>query len=949
MTSAVDAIKYFLRKTFDLREGEIVRATLMQLNIFLIITTLLMVKPSVSSLFNQSYGAASLPYAFVLVAISWGIISTFYSRALARIQLNKIIVTSLYGSVAILILLGFLLIFNLLTGWVLYFAYVWVAIFALLSTSQFWILANVVFNSREAKRLFGFIGAGAIAGGIVGGYLTSILTTFMSTESLLFVCAFLLSLCIPITKYIWKNNVAPSQQHVQQKKRMGGDGRHPFLLILKSRHLSYMAIIIGVGVLVAKLVEYQFNSFAAENFPNTEDQAAFFGFWLSTLSIISLLVQLFITPKVVGVFGVGTSLFFLPGGIFIGALLLFFFPFLWAAILVRIFDGSLKQSINKSAIELLALPIPVEIKSRTKSFIDIFVDSFATGVGGLILIFLVDGLEMSVRAITLMILALIGVWIYFAIIIRKEYIQSFKQRIGGRAKAKKEEEPSKDSVYAGLMNVLESGSDQQILFVLNKARELEDNRLFEHIRSLLHHPNPEVRAEALRSLYFYKNDPVIEEVEQLINDESQQVKIGAFEYLLQHGSEDRLQRMERYLRDPDFRVSGAALVSLGSETRDNPGMMQRFQFEARLNDRLELISKENDPAHHRIMLIDLLKAIGQSAAKRFFFVIETALYDDDPILVKTAIKAAGNTLHLSFLPPILELLVNEKYVNEARAALVNYGHGVIEPMSELLRQPGSKTEILRVVPSVLEQIDSQIAVNFILDLLDREDVTVHLESLRSLNAMKMNFPHLRFQKKAIMNRILEETQLYRDTLTVLYAQTKIHSNVIKNQLSPAELAQENARESLVKLLEARMDSSLERIFRLLGLKYPTEDIIPIYEGLQSNKPDLRANAVEFLENLLESSLKKILIPVLETALLDGISEEAIKNLKINVPDEFTCYQTLLVGKDKQLKLAVLYLIGQLKDPKFMPLAQRYGDTDNQRIRSFVDSNIGNISTEETPI
>nr|WP_262496369.1 hypothetical protein [Nonlabens ulvanivorans] len=39
-------------------------------------------------------------------------------------------------------------------------------------------MANVIFNIREAKRLFGFIGAGGIAGGIAGGYVTSILVPF---------------------------------------------------------------------------------------------------------------------------------------------------------------------------------------------------------------------------------------------------------------------------------------------------------------------------------------------------------------------------------------------------------------------------------------------------------------------------------------------------------------------------------------------------------------------------------------------------------------------------------------------------------------------------------------------------------------------------------------------------------------------------------------------------
>ena len=97
---------------------------------------------------------------------------------------------------------------------------------------------------------------------------------------------------------------------------------------------------------------------------------------------------------------------------------------------------------------------------------------------------------------------------------------------------------------------------------------------------------------------------------------------------------------------------------------------------------------------------------------------------------------------------------------------------------------------------------------------------------------------------------------------------------------------------------------------------------------------------------MESSLKKILIPVLETALLDGISEEAIKNLNINIPDEFTCYQTLLSAKDVELKLAVLYLIGQLQDERFMPLAQRYTANENARIRSFAEEARNTIAKEK---
>jgi ATP:ADP antiporter, AAA family len=938
MTLYQEALRYFLRKTFDLREGEIKRALLMQLNIFLIISTLLIVKSTVQALFVTTYGKESLPLAFVLAAIPAAIVSTVYTRVLSQVAFNRIINGTLVSSVATMAVLGTLLIFNVFTSWAVYVFYIWMTIFALLCTSQFWILANIVFNAREAKRLFGFIGAGAIAGGIFGGYLASALATFMTSESLLFVAAGLLSLCIPITRSIWRTNVHEPQGSIQQKKRLGGRD-HPLLLILHSRHLTYLAAIIGVSVIVAKLVEYQYTSVAYETFKNPEDLTSFFGFWLSTLSIISLLVQLFITHRVVGVFGVGTSLFFLPAGILIGAVLLLMFPALWAAVLIRIADGSLKQSINKSATELLALPIPIDIKNRTKSFIDVFIDCFASGIAGLILIFIVTGLDMSTRAICVMIIALIGVWMYFAYLIRREYIKAFKQRMGETQESSSSPvvtlEPTNESVFGGLMRVLESGDEGQIIFVLGKVREIQDKKLFGHIRSLLHHPSPAVRAEALKSLYHYKNDPLIEEVEPMIQDEDENVKIGAFEYLLEHSHDDRYLRMERYLRDEDYHVSGAALVGLAKETRDNVGMRQRFALEQRLYERLEAITQEADPEKFHVMRADLLKAIGHAGIAKLFFVIESAFHDLDPEVVNTAIEAAGNTLHLSFLPPLLEMLPQAQYFAAAREALLHYGHGVVQPIDQIIKQKSMRVEVARAVPSVLERIDSQSAVDCMLDLLDHDDMSVHLEALRSLNNMKVQFSHLRFQKKAIMQRIMEEVKLYQNSLSVLYAQVKLGKEAMAHPLTPREAAQEKAREDLVRLLESRMDGHLERIFRLLGLKYPTEDILPIFEGLQSHKPDLRINAVEFLENLLDSSLKKVLIPVLETALLDGVTAETIDNLHINIPDEYTCYTTLLEGKDLELKYAVLHLIGQTQDPRFVPLVKRYGTREQLRMKATV--------------
>jgi len=67
----------------------------------------------------------------------------------------------------------------------------------------------------------------------------------------------------------------------------------------------------------------------------------------------------------------------------------------------------------------------------------------------------------------------------------------------------------------------------------------------------------------------------------------------------------------------------------------------------------------------------------------------------------------------------------------------------------------------------------------------------------------------------------------------------------------------------IGLFELERARVRERIFRLLGLIYPPEDIYRAFLGLNSSERDVRATAIEFLDNLLESGLKKRLLPVID--------------------------------------------------------------------------------------
>ena len=170
---------------FDIREGEASRSILMFFLIFFNVAALLIIKPVRNSLFLTQIGASKLPIAFLLVAVISAGVVAIYSKYSVNVHIGKLTRNVLDISILSLLIFWIILHFELETKWIVYVFYVWVSIFGVITTTQFWILSNFVFTSHQAKRLFGFVGAGGISGGIFGGYLTKFIADDIGTVNLL--------------------------------------------------------------------------------------------------------------------------------------------------------------------------------------------------------------------------------------------------------------------------------------------------------------------------------------------------------------------------------------------------------------------------------------------------------------------------------------------------------------------------------------------------------------------------------------------------------------------------------------------------------------------------------------------------------------------------------------------------------------------------------------------
>jgi len=921
-----------IKKTFDIREGEFKISFYMLAYIFLVIASLLIIKPTVNALFLSELGVENLPLAFLLVAATAILSSYAYSRALARFSLKKIIRFTLSVSIILSIALALLLRFHYLNKWALYFFYVWVAIHAVLSASQFWVMANLVYNAREAKRLFGFIGSGAILGGILGGYLTSLLAPLIGNENVIFIAALFLGICIALLNKIWKARIIKLNTF-KQKKRTGVPEVKPITLIKNSKHLTYLAGIVGISVIVAKLVDYLYSDFASARIPDPDELTAFFAFWFSTFNLLSLLIQLFFTQRVVGIWGVGFSLMLLPLGIFMGAALFFVVPELSVIIFIKAVDGTLKQSIHKSATELLSLPLAFDLKNKTKSFIDVVVDSVATGIAGFILIFAIKGLDLPIYYITSIIIFLVGIWMFFIYKVRKEYFQTFRENLAELANIKiKDTSVVKNvSVVEGMKTVFKSGSESQILFMLQKLQEINDKRFIKEVELLVYHPSLKVKTAAIQSLYFLNSNSMISQIPELLKSEDEDLVAATLAYLLLHAQKNEAIVFDAYLDDENILVATTALLCLARESRDNYSLRTNYKLTERIAREIAAV-KENEAAIDRLQI--LLKTIGTANISSFHNILKEYLLHSSEAVQKTAIYAAGQTLSPEFIPLLVGFLPNKNLRNTTVLALQNYGQQIQPTLLEMVKAHTVSIEIARFIPLVFKAFHSQDSVRNLFHLLEDKDLAVRLSAIRALSDLKADFPNLHFNNAKIVSSIYEECKLYHNTLSAMHTQIIVSYRNRKKTKEIVSESERDARASLLELLERRLDAGLERIFKLLGLKYKQNDITIAYAGLVSEKQEARTNAIEFLDNLLSGELKRKLLPIIESSVVDVTSEEIIHQFKQKILTELECFQLLLEANDQKLKLAVFFLIGKQQDKKFIPLLEKYLEDDNFKIQSF---------------
>ena len=845
-----------LAPVVQVREEESRTLLLMFLYSFLAMTAYNILKPLAAGVFIAEFGAENLPFMILVAGPLTAGIMQVYTVAIARLPKRWVIQITQVGIVALLI--GFSLVFRVGGNWLSATSlYLFRLILGVLLLSQFWTLANDIYDPRQAKRFFGFIGGGAALGGLAASFLVRQTVDRVGLDNLLLVSAGLIAGCIAIV-----TTVLASSKHVGlrdiasagEKKSVAWN--ESWRMLRESKHLQVISMVIAVSAMGAALIDQQLNMAADEFVGEGAGADARITGLLATVqiytSMVSFIVQIWLTARIHRYLGIGVALLLLPISLGGTAVAMLLSQQLWSSMLARTVDTSLRYSVDKTSREILFMPLPSELKYHAKPFVDVTVDRVAKSVVNILILVLIQpwGLGLSWPYLSVASLVLLVLWVYLSVQARNGYLAAFRRSIEQRVvqPAEVRLDVADLSTVETLVEELAHPDEGRVLYAIDMLESLDKRNLVTPL--LLHHDAAPVRARALSAMGSARTD--ISErwaslIPKMIKDESPDVRAAAVAALARINDQDAAAYARTLLSDDDPRIVATAAVALSQSGQAADEDAADHALSA-----LAAAADESDPRARR----DLAAAIRQVGGADCRHILIPLLHDTDPTVAAEAmrsVRALPSTDNL-FAPTLISLLGHRRLKSGARETLVGYGEPAVDMLGHFLTDPNEDIWVRRHIPATLARIPSQASMDILITGLAETDGFLRYKVLSAIQKLSRANPELTFKPEPLEVLALKEGRTYFNGLT-------LHYNLFVRAGLPTNSV-------LAMTLDQKFRRGLDRIYRLLGLLYPWKDIAAARWAIDRGDARARSSAFEYLDNILSSHLRGRLMPVLEEMPLD---------------------------------------------------------------------------------
>jgi AAA family ATP:ADP antiporter len=858
------------------------------------------------ALFLAKVPASRLPWVYLAIAAISLLVARIQSR-LARVVAGRRAL-SLWTAISAVVTLGFWWALRALGPAGLYGLYVWSGVLSSLVLVHFWTLLGDLFSVTQAKRLYGLIGAGSVAGAIAGSGAASALARTMPADRLLLIaaCGLLATAALPML----------FTRGGRRTEQAGGSATAEASLlenaayIVRQPYARRVAWLMVVSTACLTVGDYLFKSTVAASIPRAQLGAYLASVYL-VLNVLSLLSQLFLVGWMIRRFDLSAALAVLPVLLVLGGFGMVVGGALVAALAIKGADGALRYSLHRTSTELLFVPLGEEARRRTKAFIDVVGQRGGQSIASVGI--LVAAWLAAPPPVLAGVLVLLGAaWAAAAFDLRRHYVDIFRRHLREGRIEHVSEFPDLDvASLETLIAALDSRNDAEVLAALDVLEREKKAHLVPAL--ILYHPSEPVVERALALFMRAGRKSIVHVADRLLEHESPRVRAAAIAARSVLQPDARLLNLQLSLEEsPEVRATILMHLILSGEL-----------IGSEAKERLDALIGRGSPEAKAA----LAEAIAVREAKGFSHVL-AALAEAPQRGVKLAtIRAMARVRAPEFVEPLLRMLADEDTRTAARAALLQYGDDAFGALRKALEETSLDQTVRWEVPRVLALFEPERAAPILLGVLPTEaDGMVRYRAIRALETLVARSPTLALDR-AVLERAIE------DTVSRAY-------RYLDRRLILLEGARADPRrgtpghELLVKMLEDKEEHAVGRVFRLLGLAFPTEDFPRIYGGLKSSRAGARASSIELVENLVEPPLRGAVV-----GLIDDVpdAQRLAAGARYHEPTRLS-YEALLErmldSESEALQDITVYHVGELA---LMPFKERILALEDARRRAGAEA------------
>jgi AAA family ATP:ADP antiporter len=662
-----------VQKAVNVRPGEGRTTALMLAHSFFMGLSTVFFETAASALFLERFGPGVLPLVYIVAAVLNTLTGTVYAGINDRVSFRALMSGTLVFLLATTVGLRIGLAVSG-AAWLLFALLVWYRAISALTDLEYWAVAGSLFDVRQAKRLYGFIGSGEVVARIAGSFAVPLLVHVLGVQNLLALSAAAMAACLGLVwmVLIARKENAPAPAHKAHAAGKAGWGESTALV--RDRYLMLIFALSFFGVLAKYFVDFAFLAEMKSRYGDAKGLASFFAVFSGVSQVLSLLTRVFVSGRLLDRYGIRIGLLVLPAAQVLCTLVLMGSgavsasgaAVFWLVIANQGIYKTLKHPIDNPSFKVLYQPLKKDRRLSAQIAVETLVTPVTIGIAGGVMLLFTRVLHYDPVKFAAAMLVDFGGWMAMAAMAGGAYVGALKDALKGRLDDEHASELLSDEASLRVLRErLKSARADEVLAALELLDHSAQPRLDDAVLGLLDSPEAEVRLAGLAYVGRHRPQGAQRAVQRTFDrDPSTVVRAAALRCLCALAGVGGTKALVPFLEHPSEPVRRAAAI----------GLLSLGVAEA--SERAAALAASADPADRTWAA----QVLGETGAPGLHALLAPLLSDAVPAVRRAALAAAARLRAPELWPLVAQSLEQRVYAGAAAAALAAGGADAVEEL-----------------------------------------------------------------------------------------------------------------------------------------------------------------------------------------------------------------------------------------------------------------------------